>query len=237
MTAPALQQLDSATLADRAYDAIREAIISGELASEEKITERGLAMRLAVSATPVREALRRLEQDQLVQRTGPRTVQVANFDDQAAQEIRLTEASLRTVTARLAASNATATQLARMEQILGQGDVEIARLTARTSTTAPTAAQLRPLLDSTRAFHAEVNAACNNPMVLRLLSMVEAFNLATRQRDLTAELKLDQGRAAIERYREHHLLFDALRAGDAATAERLMYEHTRADRGDLAATP
>ena len=101
-----LHELSSPTLADQAYDALREAIISGELASGEKITERGLAARLAVSPTPVREALRRLEQDQLVLRSGPRTVQVAAFHDDRAAEIRMVEGALRAVAARLAASNA-----------------------------------------------------------------------------------------------------------------------------------
>ena len=72
MATRALQGLTSETLADQAYEALRAAIISGELASGEKITERGLAERLSVSPTPVREALRRLEQDRLVVRQGPR---------------------------------------------------------------------------------------------------------------------------------------------------------------------
>lgn len=229
MSEPSLRQLESSTLADRAYDAIREAIISGELASQQKITERGLAVRLAVSATPIREALRRLEQDQLVERTGPRTVQVAHFDDRAAQEIRLTETALRAVAARLAATNATAQQLARLDDLLDQGDAEVARLSALGTSTPPSSTELRPLLDITRTFHAELNAACNNPMVLRLLSMVDAFNLAARAHDLDAEMQRDHGRAALARYHEHRQLLDAIRAGDAPAAEQLMSEHSRAD--------
>jgi DNA-binding GntR family transcriptional regulator len=52
----------SATLGDQAYAAIREAIVSGVLQRGQKVTERGLAESLDISATPVREALR-LEQD------------------------------------------------------------------------------------------------------------------------------------------------------------------------------
>lgn len=121
-SASALHQLDGTTLADQAYDAIREAIISGELSSQQKITERGLAVLLAVSPTPVREALRRLEQDGLVQRTGPRTVQVVDFSASTTLEIRLAEGALRAVVAGLAATNATEAQLARIERILDDGD-------------------------------------------------------------------------------------------------------------------
>ena len=45
-----LPQLSSPTLADQAYDALRDAIITGDLAPREKITERGLADHLAISA-------------------------------------------------------------------------------------------------------------------------------------------------------------------------------------------
>ena len=64
------------TLAERTYRAVRSAIGTGLLRGGEKITERGLAERFEVSPTPVREAIRRLEQDGLIQRTGPRTVEL-----------------------------------------------------------------------------------------------------------------------------------------------------------------
>ncbi len=191
MSSPnALRQLDSTTLADQAYGAIREAIVSGELESREKITERGLAERLAVSATPVREALRRLEQDGLVERTGPRTVQVVDFDDRSVAEIRLAEGALRVVAASLAAKNATAAQLGRMKAMLDAGDREIARLEALDPDgTSLTSADLAGILRITREFHAELNDGCNNPVVLRLLSTVDAFNLAALPRNLSTEVE------------------------------------------------
>ncbi len=222
----ALHQLDGTTLADQAYDAIREAIISGELSSQQKITERGLAVLLAVSPTPVREALRRLEQDGLVQRTGPRTVQVVDFAALTTQEIRLAEGALRALVAGLAATNATEAQLARMERILDDGDRELARLLDEHGDGSVTRAELAPLLAITREFHTELNAACNNLVILRLLRMVEAFKLATISTDLTVEIERVGGVAATERYHEHRAMFDAVRAGDAAAAERLMTEHS-----------
>lgn len=52
-----------------AYDEIKNAIISGELRPGQPLVETLLAQRCGVSRTPVREALRRLEQDGLVHRT------------------------------------------------------------------------------------------------------------------------------------------------------------------------
>jgi len=226
----ALRQLDSTTLADQAYGAIREAIVSGELESREKITERGLAERLSVSATPVREALRRLEQDGLVERTGPRTVQVVDFDDRSVAEIRMAEGALRVVAARLAATNATKDQLARMEALLDAGDREIARLQALDPDgTSLTTADLAGILRSTREFHAELNEGCNNPVVLRLLRTVDAFNLAALPRNLSVEVSHGGGPDAAERYSDHRRIFEAVRDGDAAEAERLMTEHAHAN--------
>lgn len=222
----ALRQLDSATLADQAYDAIRQAIVSGELASRQKITERSLALQLAVSPTPVREALRRLEQDGLVERTGMRTVQVADFDATTAQEIRRAEGALRAVVAGLAATNATDAQLARMERILDDGDRELARLLDAHPDGSVSRAELLPLLAITQEFHAELNAACNNPVILQMLRTVEAFKLATISRDLTDEIERVGGVAASARYHEHRAMFEAVRARDAESAERLMTEHS-----------
>jgi DNA-binding GntR family transcriptional regulator len=230
MARASLQRLESPTLADQAYDALREAIISGELASGEKITERGLATRLGVSPTPVREALRRLEQDHLVQRAGPRQVQVADLDDELSTEVRLAEGALRGVAARLAAGNATEAQLRRMERLLDAGDAELARLQdEHADVEALTASDLAPLLDITREFHAVLNEACNNPVLLRLLSLVDAFNLAARQRRLRSELGAEGTHAALVRFHEHRAVFDAVRAGDAEAVEVLMRRHAGHD--------
>ncbi len=71
-----LTHLSAPTLAVQAYEAVRQAIVDGSLARGEKVTERGLADLLNTSPTPVREAIRRLEQDRLLERRGLRTLVV-----------------------------------------------------------------------------------------------------------------------------------------------------------------
>jgi DNA-binding GntR family transcriptional regulator len=195
----------------------------------EKITERGLAERLSVSPTPVREALRRLEQDGLVERRGPRLVQVADLDDRTAAEVRLAEGALRAVAARLAVANATDVQLRRMERLLDAGDAELARLQATSDGRSLTSVDLAPLLDITRRFHATLNEGCNNAVVLRLLSLVDAFSLAAREPRLASELPADGGQAALARFAEHRAVFEAVQAKDADRVERLMRAHANAD--------
>lgn len=218
-----LRELTSPTLADQAYDALREAIISGELAPLEKITERGLAARLSVSPTPVREALRRLEQDQLVFRAGPRTVHVAALDDDRALEMRRIEGSLRALAARFAAAHATAAQIDRMERILDEGDAERARIAERAAGRALTVDDLTEILEVTRRFHQTLNEASANPVLIRLLRTVDAFRLASRRQRLQNELRHDAaGSAMARRYAEHRTILEAVRAGDGDEAERLV---------------
>ena len=226
----ALRGLSSETLADQAYTALRKAIISGELAAGAKITERGLAARLAVSPTPVREAIRRLEQDRLVVRQGPRLVQVADLDDETAGEVRLAEGALRAIAARLAAKNATRAQLAELERLLDAGDVELSRLDATGKGPGTlTGKDLTPLLELTERFHHRLNVACGNPVVPRLLSVADAFRLAAVKGRLVDELGAEGSGSAVERFRQHRAVLDAVVAGDGETAERLMRAHGRMD--------
>jgi DNA-binding GntR family transcriptional regulator len=227
-----LPQLTSPTLADQAYDALRDAIISGDLAPREKITERGLADRLAISPTPVREALRRLEQDHLIERLGPRAVQVTELDDGTAGEIRLVEGTLRALAARLAATNATAAQLANIEQLLDDGDAALAELQdAKASGEPLMPTDLAPVLQLTREFHLALNEASNNLVLLRMLSLVDAFSLTQRLRKLDGELRVshDAYEGVIHRYDEHRLIFEAVQAGDGERAEQLLLTHAGRD--------
>src|ERR1700738_4810881 len=82
-------------LADQAYVSIRDAITSGRLASGTKVTERALAEQLGVSATPVREALRQLEQEMLVERVGLRERRITNLPNRMRRETVYIYALLR----------------------------------------------------------------------------------------------------------------------------------------------
>ena len=63
----ALNVLESKTLADLIYDAVRNAILSGELLPGSRLRETELANRMHVSRTPVREALCRLESEGMIE--------------------------------------------------------------------------------------------------------------------------------------------------------------------------
>jgi DNA-binding GntR family transcriptional regulator len=93
--------------ADRAYLAIRGLIVSLELPPGAVIDERELMQRLGLGRTPVREALRRLAQEQLVEVFPRRGMFVTNVDVRDLARISEVRLALEPEAARLAADRAT----------------------------------------------------------------------------------------------------------------------------------
>ena len=71
--------MESRPIRDIAYEVLRHGIITGEIPAGERIVETEYAARLHISRTPLREALRRLERDGLVEYEMRRGVMVRAF--------------------------------------------------------------------------------------------------------------------------------------------------------------
>src|ERR1700730_12317604 len=113
---PSLFRAES--LAEQAYRVIREGIATGLFSAGERVTERGLTARLSVSATPGREALRRLEPEGLIERVSPRQLRVVDHSSDTLRELLLAGAALRALEARFATHKITEAALDRMDAIV-----------------------------------------------------------------------------------------------------------------------
>ena len=82
-----LANVAGANISDRVADELREAIQSGALEPGERLVERKLAERLGVSHIPVREALAKLAEEGIVERTPRRGARVAALSDDELTEI------------------------------------------------------------------------------------------------------------------------------------------------------
>lgn len=214
------------TLADRTYRAAREAIAAGELRQGEKVTERGLAERFAVSPTPVREAIRRLEQDGLIERVGPRTVVVATMGDSAVQELAEVEIALRGLVARFAARHATPAQLDDLDAILDEADDLLIVVQKRHADGQPAERQVTKLLDTMQRFNEAVNTCARNPVLVRLLEQTRVFTRHERRTRLLEHVAAND-RFGLDRYASHRDLVRALRDADATAAESIVMNDAR----------
>ncbi|MEV6302847.1 GntR family transcriptional regulator [Actinoplanes sp. NPDC051861] len=208
------------TLADQAYQHVRTAIATGELAPGEKVTERGMAERLAISPTPVREALRRLELDGLIERIGPRTVLVAAIRDAAIDDLAEVEVGLRGLVARFAARHATHAQLDTLDEILDRADDLLILLKERRAQGQPTVRHLNALLDTMQEFNDTVDACAHNPVLVRMLEQSRVFSRPQR-RELLLRRVAEDDTFGLSRWTSHRALVRALRAGDSAAAEQV----------------
>jgi DNA-binding GntR family transcriptional regulator len=197
---------DDQSLADRAYYAIREWIVTLDLAPGSVVNERELMGRLGLGRTPVREALRDLAREQLVDVFPRRGMFVSGVDvgDIAGlSEVRLV---LETEAARLAAERRNETDLEETAALLD----ELARLSG--------AHGERRLIDLDERIHRHVARCAHNPFLEATLE--QYYVLALRIWFLALE-RVALG-AAIG---EHHAILDAIRDGDADRAADVMQAH------------
>ncbi|SEG92790.1 DNA-binding transcriptional regulator, GntR family [Thermomonospora echinospora] len=228
-----LSGLDSTSLAERAYRRLRDLIVEGALAPGERVTERGLAERLSVSPTPVREAIKRLEADGLLERKSPRTVCVAASVSGTPQQLAEVEVALRGLVARLAAVHATDADIAHLTRLLDAAEDQTRLYAARVAEGLPIDGHAENLYASVQQFNAAVLASTHNPVLIRLFEQTRALSSVERRKRSVDRLRKDPtfGRS---RWESHRSTLDAIRAHDPERAERIAIERAQSAMRDLA---
>lgn len=227
-----MSRLTKSSLADQAYDELRRLISTGALPAGERITERGLAAVLNVSPTPVREALKRLENEGLVDRTGPRTLVVAERGSTTvAQKIEL-RAAMRGLVARFAARNATPEQLLELEQVLDESDDVWRLMSSRSADGLSVDAQFDRVGELTAQFNALVASAANNQLLVRLLQQTDVVDPAILAQKTKSSMAA-QPEPGNRRWRDDRDVFEAIRDRDEAAAEQIMIRHVRSALTDV----
>lgn len=105
------------SLADQVFEHIERDILSGKYERGEIITENKLSAELGVSRTPIREALRRLEQEHLIEESGKGSI-VIGISEKDLEDIFLIRKQLECLAASMAAKNHTDDQLAELKETL-----------------------------------------------------------------------------------------------------------------------
>ena len=199
------------SLADQAYQSIREGIATGLFEAGERVTERGLAARLDVSPTPVREALRRLEQDGLVERVSPRELRVVEHSPGTLRELLLTGAALRALEARFATGKITDAALNRMEALVDALAADHDRAGAD---------DLRRIA---REFDMEIERAADNPTLRGLIESLSIVGQERRNRYIqSVRVHTEIGERRLQGHRD---ILAALRSRDPDAVEQAFRRH------------
>jgi DNA-binding GntR family transcriptional regulator len=139
---------------------------------------------------------------------------VAGANRRRIRELRVLEAALRGVAARLAVENATDEELEQLARLHAEA-LRVAR--SRQSR----AAVVTRVLELTRRFHTLLDASSHNPVVVKMIATTTAFDFVTR----LERIKRLGSDYPTQWVKDHAEIVDALRARDADRAEKLVRSH------------
>ena len=189
-----------------AYDRLRTAILSGQFEPGQRITETGIATRLGVSRTPVREAFLRLLTDGLL-RSGEGGIEIVDPRAESDDILMLREA-VEGCAARLAATRATVSEIEL-----------ITSLATESSRADPGQLAARARLNE--RFHLAIAEAAHAPRVERLVREYRSLFASPERLARLAASKIKRLLGA------HLEIADAIQRRDPAAAEAKMREHLR----------
>lgn len=204
----------SISIADIVFEKIEDAILSGEFAVGDVITELKLCELLNVSRTPVREALSRLRQEGLIKESGKGAVVVGVSEDDLSDiyEVRMRTEGLA---AARCAEVITDEQLKKLAETLELQEFY----------TAKNQPDSIKKLDS--EFHEQIYSYCGSRTLETLLC--ELHRKVKRYRK-TSVSNPDRALMAVKEHRE---IYEAISARDAKLAEKLTEKHIKNARESI----
>ncbi|MCK8787832.1 GntR family transcriptional regulator [Roseomonas sp. NAR14] len=190
-----------------AYDMLHEAIREGTIEPGQRIMEVELSGWLRMSRTPVREAMRRLQAEGLLEYAPGGGMAVVLYDLRAIGEFYATRESLEGTAASLAAANA--------------DETEIRILSATLDAMRALPPDPRMHARENQAFHEQVYRAAHNRFLLKSLQSLLNFTPLLGRTTYNAEGRIPAALA------EHAEIVAAIRARDPARAEEAARRHIR----------
>lgn len=207
-----------AKAAEKAYSEIRQRILAGGYFVGSPLREEQLAEEIGVSRTPVREALRRLGSEGLVEFEPNRGAKVSSWSEQDLREIFGLRSLLEGYAARLAAERHEDAGYQKMCELVEK--MESVRAARKRGF-------LHRVSELNNEFHRTILVESKNKRLGVALSAVVEIPLVHQTFRRYSEVELDRS------FRHHRELLDAFRNRDGAWAESLMRAHILAAKNAI----
>lgn len=205
-------------LREVAYDAIKEAILDGRLASGQPLQEESIAELLQISRTPVREALALLEHEALISPRAGKGLWVRRLSRHEFVDMFVANETVEPYLARLASMRVTSDHAEAMRAV-----VEDCRVHARLPDVAG-------FLRDGRRFHQVVGEASGNPVLTRFVvqneERTDIYLLGN-----AGSVEVDAWEPSV---REHEAIMEAIVRREPEEAARLVIYHSQSVRHRLA---
>ena len=194
-------------LAQQAYARLRDAIETGAIEPGRRLMETQVSLWLQVSRTPVREAMRRLEAEGLLEAGAGGGLCVAAYDAIAVRELYSVREQLEGAAAAMAASNA------------DPHEIETLQSQVRAQAALPPEMQVHA--GENKLFHETVYRAAHNRFLLKSVQALQDAMILLGQRNFAVPGRIKSSIA------EHHQIVKAIAARDPALAEEAARRHIR----------
>jgi DNA-binding GntR family transcriptional regulator len=195
-----METIGQTPLGEQVYDRIATALLTGQMRPNDKLTIRGLADQLGVSSTPVRDAVKQLTQENVLEHRTPKDVRVPVMSEQTYLEILTIRLSLEGLAAEQAAINASAQQIRDLRRLLDRNEKAIVRRRWAEAT------------QGNQEFHLALSTLAGMPVLQKVLR-----GLWLQMGPLVA-CYYDTEPGGLNT--QHYVLVDALEARDGAAARR-----------------
>lgn len=198
---------DDSTLIESVTSRIREAIINGDFTPGSRLVIADLVKRLSVSPMPVREALRRLEGEGLVEAIPNRGATVRRLDSKVISDLYEIRGALEALLVSKIADSLTLADLDALEAIQNEFEAAVS------------AGSENEMMEVNIRFHTRMNELGHNREVERVLRYGNGLVGALRKR---YGIPIER---ALEIAAEHRALLRALRRGDGFEAANIARMH------------
>lgn len=204
---PRLKPVRRETLEDQVYRALRQAILEGRLKGGERLVQEALASTFGTSRIPVRDALRRLHQEGLVEADERGGYRVATWGPEDVEDVYTLRLLLEPEALRLAGPKLSEEELDELEALQFQMEE------------AASEGDLDRYVDLNRSFHFFLYEAAGKRRLFLFIQML--WSGLPPLTPLSVPGQLDRSN------REHRLLVQALRKGAVEDAVHILRRHIR----------
>lgn len=207
-------------LHERIYLTLRTSILSGQFKLGDRLTESKLAKQLQVSRTPVREAIRRLQQEQLLTLDSPDGVTIVEISLDSAIHLYDCRIALEQLAVTGACCHITSTQLQALEQNLLASEAALKeQINSHQWSVSEEASYDLKQLALNYEFHRLIAESSQNPWLISLLDQLSNQVKLLRLQILQVPIDVESIQM------EHWQLFQAIKNHDIETATQSIKEH------------
>lgn len=198
-------------LRDQITNIVRDMIISGKFANEQKISERQISAMLNVSTTPVKEAFRVLQAEGLIYSVPRKGSFVSSYSKENIRQIIYLRSSVDAVAAYFAAVYATKEEIGLMEKALEKSRTLIEVCEGQ-----------EKISENNSFFHEQVRIAARNNYIVNIGTTVRNIDDSVRR-----VVNADDFELMMRRQEEHEQILQAIKDGKSERAEQIMRRHIR----------